>query len=111
MKAPRWALATVQALAAAPDGLRVLKTRALDSFPDRRAAYAAARSMIAGLTLGDFAETVRLGLDEADVYGVKREGQGWYVKLTVREESDLVVLISFHPLEHRLQTNRGTVHP
>ena len=67
--------------------------------------------MIASLTIGSFAETVQLGLDEADVYGVKREGRGWYVKLTVREESDLVVVISFHPLEHRLQTNKGTVLP
>ena len=111
MKVPRWDLVTVKALAASPGGLQVLKTRAIDSFPDRRTAYAAARSMIAALALGNFAETVRLGLDEADVYGVKIDGRGWYVKLTVREENDLVVVISFHPLEHRLQTNKGTVLP
>ena len=111
MKQPRWDIATVKSFAAAPGGLQVLKTRALDLFSDRHAAYTAARTMIAALTVGNFAETVRLGLDWADVYGVKITGRGWYVKLTVREENDLVVLISFHPLERRLQTNKGTVLP
>ena len=111
MTTPRWDLSKVKAIAATADGLRVLKTRALDSFPDRQTAYAAARSMISNLTIGNFAETVQLSLDEADVYGVKLTGRGWYVKLTVREGRDLVVVISFHPLEHRLQTNKGTVLP
>jgi hypothetical protein len=38
-------------------------------------------------------------------------GGGWYLKLTVDEETPEVAIISFHPLEAPLRTNRGEVKP
>jgi len=75
--------------------------------------------VIAGLRLADFSETVHLQVDIADVYGVHVElldeqdqvveGQGWYLKLTVRSETLLVV--SFHRAAHPIPTRGGVVQP
>jgi hypothetical protein len=91
--------------------LFIQRTRALAFFQTHERAYEAARSMIAGLTVAAFAHAVQLAQDVADVYGVKIENTGWYVKLTIDEQVPEVAVISFHPLEKPLKTNGGVVQP
>jgi len=75
--------------------------------------------VIVGLRLNDFSETVQLQVDVADVYGVHVElldeqdqfveEQGWYLKLTVRDATLLVV--SFHRASQPIPTRGGVVQP
>ena len=58
-----------------------------------------------------FAHTVQLTQDVADVYGVKIDNAGWYMKLTIDKQVPEVAVISFHPLEKPLKTNGGVVQP
>ncbi len=85
--------------------------RALVFFKTRDAAVQAARQTLLNLTVRDFCETLQLTWDRADVYGVRLEGAGWYVKLTIDESIPEGAVISFHPLERPLKTNAGTVKP
>ena len=109
MKVPHWPLETVKAVAAREDGLRFSLTRALPFFPTRAACFVAARSTVAALSHRDFVETLQQNPDLCDVYAVRIERKGWYVKLTLLEEEDgeVVVLLSLHPLEHEIRTARG----
>ena len=109
VKEPRWSLESVKTVAAREDGLRFSLTRALRFFPTRAACLLAARSTVAALTLRDFVETKHQNPDVCDVYAVKMEGKGWYVKLTMLEEpdGDVVMLLSLHPLEHEIRTASG----
>jgi hypothetical protein len=100
----------VKAMAARAEGLLLSRTRAVAFFPDADTAYAIARETIAGLSISNFSRTVRLERDVADVYGVRMDGRGWYIKLTVREDEH-VVMISFHPLARALRTKQGKVNP
>ena len=75
--------------------------------------------VIVGLRLNDYSETVQLQVDVADVYGIHVElldeqdqvveEQGWYLKLTVRDETLLV--ISLHRATQAITTRGGVVHP
>lgn len=109
MKAPHWSLDTVKTVAAREDGLRFSLTRALRFFPTRAACLLAARATVASLTRRDFVETLNQNPDVCDVYAVKMEGKGWYVKLTMLEERDgeVVMLLSLHPLEREIRTASG----
>jgi len=109
VKTPHWSLATVKAVAARDSGLRFSLTRALRFFPTRAACLRAARTTVAALTQRDFVETLQQNPDLCDVYAVQREGNGWYVKLTLIEEpaGEVVMLLSLHPLEHPIQTASG----
>lgn len=78
------------------------------SFQEARTAI---KEVIAGLTVRNFAHSLQLTWDLADVYGVRFRGGGWYLKLTVDEETPEVAIISFHPLEAPLRTNGGEVKP
>jgi hypothetical protein len=61
--------------------LYVQKGRALQLFATRTECLAAVTAAIEALTIADYAETVQLTWDVADVYGVRIEGVGWYLKL------------------------------
>jgi len=78
------------------------------SFQEARTAI---KEVIAGLTVRNFAHSLQLTWDLADVYGVRFRGGGWYLKLTVDEETPEVAIISFHPLEAPIRTNGGEVKP
>ena len=110
-RTPHFPLALVKGLAALPDGLFIQRTRAVDFFTSHAEAYAAARRVIEGPTESDFSETLRLTHDVADVYGVRIEDVGWYLKMTVDETVPEVAVISSHPLERPIRTNGGTVEP
>src|SRR5207248_8354947 len=102
-------LAEVKRVAAKEDGLRFSLTRALQFFPSRVACLQAARSTVAALSQRDFVETIHQNPDVCDVYAVKTEVKGWYVKLTMLEEDDgdVVMLLSLHPLEREIRTASG----
>jgi len=96
-----------QAARGAKDGLEILWSRAAQFFASRTEALVAARAILAGITNKDFARTIALAHDIANEYGVRWAGAGWYLKLTIDETVPEVVVISLHPLEHPLRTNRG----
>ena len=107
-KAPHWPLAQVQALVAA-DSFIVQIGRAATEFPTIGDAQGAVKLTVKGLTTRAFAHSVQLTYDLCDVYGVTRDGVGWYLKLCIDESVPEVAIISFHPLERDLRTNGGTV--
>lgn len=111
MRQPHWPLSRVKALAKAKGGLFIQRTRALDYFASLSEALETARQVIRDLTINSFAHSVQLTYDVADVYGVRIDGSGWYLKLTIDEEAPEVAVISFHPLERALRTNGGVVKP
>jgi hypothetical protein len=94
-----------------PNGLFIQRERALDFFATPGETYSRVRRVIGEMTELDFAETVSLTHDMADVYGVRSEGAGWYLKVTLDEAVPEVAVISFHPLERPLRTNGGVVKP
>jgi hypothetical protein len=110
-RTPRFPLERLKKLAAQPGGLFIQRGRALDSFETVSEAYAVAKRVIGELELTSFAQTVKLTYDVADVYGVKLEGNGWYLKVTIDESIPEVAVISFHPLERPIRTNGGMVKP
>ena len=78
------------------------------SFQEARVAM---KEVIADLSVRNFSHSVQLTWDVADVYGVRFRGGGWYLKLTIDEETPEVAIISFHPLEAPLRTSGGEVKP
>ncbi|MGD0838999.1 MAG: type II toxin-antitoxin system MqsR family toxin [Polyangia bacterium] len=109
-RTPHWPLERVKTLAA-EGKLFIQRARALQFFPDRGAAMEAAQDVIANLTRRSFAETKTQTYDTCDVYGVRWQDEGWYLKICIDETEPEVVVISFHPLEHPLRTNGGTLEP
>jgi hypothetical protein len=105
-KKPYWSLEKVKALAASGK-LILSKTKAQKSFADPATAMAAAKATIGDLTERQFAETLKQ-VDTCDVYGVRINGSGWYLKVTIDE---LLVVVSLHPLAGPLKTNSGVLHP
>ena len=91
--------------------LFVQRTRALDFFATLGEALQTARTTLLDLEISNFAHTVKMTYDVADVYGVVVEGEGWYLKLTIDEQEPEVVVISFHPLERPLKTRGGILKP
>jgi hypothetical protein len=78
------------------------------SFKDARSAM---REVVAELSLENFSHSDQLTWDMADIYGVRYRDQGWYLKLTIDEQAPEVAIISFHPLQAPLRTNRGVLKP
>jgi len=105
-KKPHWSLEDAKRLAA-EGRLFLSKTKAQAFFPDPWTAATKAQAVIADLTERQFAHTLQQ-TDICDVYGVRLDGKGWYVKLTI---DDLLVIVSLHPLEKPLKTNAGEVKP
>lgn len=110
MRQPYWPLEEVQKLAAGGT-IWVQQTRAVAFFPTRREAIRSAIEVVSRLTVEDFAETRTLSQDTCDVYGVILGEGGWYLKLCIDEDIPELVIVSLHPLEHPISTNRGTVQP
>jgi hypothetical protein len=120
-KKPHWPIQRVKSLVAA-EKFWVQKTKALDfiggTLTEARAEVA---TVIGALTEAAFAHSQDLTWNKADVYGVSFRGGGWYLKLTIDEEEHErdarqgdrgeVAIISMHPLERALRTNRGEVKP
>lgn len=111
MKSPRWSLRVIKNLAAS-GAVEVLETRAAEFFEGGRdEAYDAAIAAVAALTAKNFSHTVSQA-DECDVYGIVRDGAGWYLKVTVMQPKNAtLIVISLHPLEWPLRTNGGMVNP
>jgi hypothetical protein len=111
MKAgPHWPLQRVKDLV--EEGrLFIQRTRALDFFSTLSEALKAARVTLLELDVSNFAHTLKMTYDVADVYGVMIEGESWYLKLTIDEQEPEVVVISFHPLERPLKTRGGILKP
>lgn len=105
-KQPHWTLDEVKKLAT--EGKMLLsKTKAESFFPNPAVAMAKAKTVIAELAVSQFAESLHQ-TDICDVYGVKFDDKGWYLKLTI---DGLLVVVSLHPLERPLKTNSGLVQP
>ncbi len=71
------------------------------------------KDLIAALRLEHFAHSVQLEVHRADVYGIFRDGIGWYVKLTLTKDAagSVVLMISCHPVEWPLKTGKRTIAP
>lgn len=80
-------------------------------FATQDEAYEAVEVTIASLTIRSFAHTTVQTQDVCDVYGVVREGEGWYLKLCIDNAVPEVAVVSFHLLERPLRTNGGEVQP
>ncbi|RYE73830.1 MAG: hypothetical protein EOO74_12470 [Myxococcales bacterium] len=65
-------------------------------------------ALVADLAPLDFAETLIAKPPPADVYGVHRQGCGWYVKVVLEPDGRLVV-ISCHPPMTTLRTRSGPI--
>ena len=110
MKDPHWPLGEVKRLAAAGQ-IWVQKTRAAVFFPTTREAVQVATEIALSLDVGAFSSTQELTHDVADVYGIVRDGKGWFLKLCIDVEVPELLIISLHPLERPLVTNAGVVKP
>src|SRR5689334_10695109 len=109
---PHWPLDEVKTIAAERNGILLKKTRALDFFATPAAAYARARKVIADLTVHDFAESRQQQFDEwMDTYAFVFDEAGWMLKLTIDESRPQVVVVSLHPLDRPMRTNKGMVNP
>ncbi len=109
-KTPHWDIDKVKELAA--NGKMILSaTKALASFPTFEAATHAAATVIAGLHPGIFSETLAQ-TTMCDVYGVKWNSKGWYLKVTIDPDpEDELIVVSLHPLARPMKTNTGMVMP
>lgn len=112
MKQPRWDLKIVKQVASQEDGLLLSKTRALAFFSGPDEAYTTALREIMALSIGSFVETTVQQFGEIfDAYGIVMDGKGWMLKFTVYETLPQVMVVSLHPLERSLKTNKGEVKP
>lgn len=73
------------------------------------------QEMVAALTEKSFSETLeqRFG-QKFDIYGLKADGAGWYLKIAVdinMDGEEEVVGLSCHPLERPIKTKGGQVTP
>lgn len=108
-KTPHWPLERIKELVSA--GEFHIHERVYESFTTRTEARRSVIEVCMSVTTREFAKTDDLTWDKADVYAVQFLGGGWYLKVTVDEETPEAVCISFHPLKYALRTNRGEVKP
>jgi hypothetical protein len=109
-KGPHWPLDRIKTLVR-ENKIYIQRKRALDFFPTLSEALDVATSALLDLKTSDFAHTVQLTWDVADVYGVRIDDAGWYLKITIDEDEPEVAIISFHPLERAIKTFGGEVKP
>lgn len=119
MKKPHWPLAEVLALVTARK-LRWSASRAIDPL---REVYGSnwkqhGVRILAKVAEGAFHGTLDQNGMKFDVYGLRHDSIGWYVKLTIDNVFDAkgnvteqLFTISCHPLERPLRTNSGEVQP
>jgi hypothetical protein len=108
-KTPHWPLERLKELVAA-DKVHI-HGKVFENFATPGEARTRTKEVCMSLSTDEFAETVTLTWDTADVYGVRFRDSGWYLKVTIDEEIPEAVCISFHPLKFSLRTNRGEVKP
>ncbi len=108
-KKPYWPLDRVKTLAAR-GAIFVQKGRASAFFSTYTEAFDAAQATLAALTERDYAYRSEQ-TDILDVYGISRAGGGWMLKLCIDETIPEVAVVSFHPLERPLRTNKGMLKP
>ncbi len=108
---PHWPLTDVRRLAA--EDRLALTLSACDAFPSRMVAGVWIKDLIATLRPEHFAHSVQLEVHRADVYGIFKDGCGWYVKLSMAKDADglAVLVISCHPVERPLKTGKRTITP
>ena len=108
---PHWPLEDVRRLAA--EDRLALTLSACDVFESRVDARGWIRELIATLRPENFAHSIQLAVHTADIYGAYSVGHGWYLKFTMTRGTDglAVLVISCHPVEHPLETLRGTIAP
>lgn len=109
-KGPHWPIDRIQSFVR-EDKVFIQKTRALSFFPTRKDAYRTIKDVALSLSVSMFSHTQQLTYDTADVYAVRIDGAGWYMKLYIDESVPELTIISFHPLERPLRTRGGEVHP
>jgi len=108
-KTPHWSLERLKALVTA--GEIHIHASVYQNFSTRAEARRCTAEMCLEVTTDQFAETLNMTWDKADVYGVRFRDGGWYLKVAIDEEIPEAVCISFHPLKRPLRTNRGEVKP
>ena len=107
---PKYPIARVRELAS--EGTYRVEGSENQHFVSPKEARDFAKARLCALENAQFAKCERLTNDWADVYGLSVDGCGWYLKLIVFEEDDpRVLVVSLHPLEHRLNTRGGVVEP
>ena len=110
MKQPHYSLERIRELTRERK-IWLSKSRAMNSFDGPKAAYEFAARVTELLAVEHFSETVTLVWEVADVYGIRIDDAGWYIKLYVDEKEPEASFISLHPLERALKTNSGKVEP
>lgn len=119
VKKAHWDLVEVQALAAARK-VRWSASRAIDPLREVCGSQWKQHGLriLGKLDEGAFHGTVDQRSIKFDVYGVRHEGIGWYVKLSIDNVLDAkgavteqLFTISCHPLERPLRTSGGQVQP
>jgi hypothetical protein len=108
-KTPYWPLGRVKALAA--DGaIYVMRARARNFFTSELEVHEAVAATVASLTVREYSDKSDQ-TDTCDVYGVVRAGGGWMLKIYIDEKVPELTVVSFHPLERPLKTNKGMLKP
>ena len=110
MKQPHYSLERVRELTR-EGKIWLSKGKAMNSFDTPKAAYEFAARVAELLSVEHFSETVTLVWEVADVYGIRIDDAGWYVKLYIDETEPEASFISLHPLARTLKTNSGKVNP
>ncbi|HVV48991.1 MAG TPA: type II toxin-antitoxin system MqsR family toxin [Polyangia bacterium] len=108
-KTPHWPLERLKALISA--GEIHIHESVYKNFSTRGEARRSVIEVCMSITTREFAETLDMTWDKADVYGVQFLGGGWYLKVAIDEVPPEAMCISFHPLKYPLRTNRGEVKP
>jgi hypothetical protein len=107
-KKPHWPLDRVKALAAA-GSIFIQKGRASAFFSTYTEAFDAAQTTLAVLSEREYCYQSKQ-TDILDVYGISRGG-GWMLKICIDEAIPEVAVVSFHPLERPIRTNKGMLKP
>ena len=110
MKQPHYQLDRVKTLVQNGQ-LWICKGRGLNHFNTPREGIEFAKRVTQILAERHFSETVSLHTGKADVYALRVDDVGWYIKLNIDEDGPETTFISLHPLEHPINTNAGRVEP
>jgi hypothetical protein len=108
-KKPHWPIDRVKALSAS-GAIYVMRGRARAFFTSDLAVLEAVADAVATLTVREYAHKSDQ-TDVCDVYGVVRAGGGWMLKIYIDEKVPELTVVSFHPLERPLRTNKGMLKP
>jgi len=108
-KKPFWPLDRAKAHAA-QGAIYVMRGRARQFFTSDVEMYEAAVATMASLTVREYSDRSDQ-TDVCDIYGFMRAGGGWMIKIYIDEKVPELTVVSFHPLERPLKTNKGWLKP